>query len=131
MLTSRYVLDTVPIRSQYGIDTSGSQYGIDTSGGKNENIYRLWGTEAKQKRRKKKKKKKKKKEKEPSLVPSAAVEGAVARTQQAAKEGETHMWDVGGDAFDSMDLENARVLEIANLSLDESNLEGIIFTHDE
>ncbi|KAI5322478.1 hypothetical protein L3X38_031550 [Prunus dulcis] len=47
------------------------------------------------------------------------------------KEGVTHMWDVGGDAFDSMDLENAGVLEIANLSLDEPDLEGIIFTHDE
>ncbi|CAL9026322.1 unnamed protein product [Prunus brigantina] len=41
------------------------------------------------------------------------------------------MWDVGGDAFDSMDLENAGVLEIANLSLDEPDLEGIIFTQDE
>ncbi|KAI5351971.1 hypothetical protein L3X38_004862 [Prunus dulcis] len=97
----RYGTDTAPIRiryatwrivdlygmltSRYGSDTSSirSRYGIDTSGGKNENICRLWGTEAKQKRRKKKKKKK-----EPSLAPSAAAEGAFARTQQAAQEKE-------------------------------------------
>ncbi|XP_020415467.1 uncharacterized protein LOC18782979 [Prunus persica] len=55
----------------------------------------------------------------------------LSRKRPEYKEGETHMWDVGGDAFDSMDLENAGVLEIANLSLDEPDLEGIIFTHDE
>ena len=27
------------------------------------------------------------------------------------------MWDIGGDGFDSMDIENAGILEIANLSL--------------
>lgn len=55
----------------------------------------------------------------------------LSRKRPEYKEGETHMWDVGGDAFDSMDLENAGVLEIANLSLDEPDLEGIIFTQDE
>ena len=55
----------------------------------------------------------------------------LSRKRPEYKEGETHMWDVGGDPFDSMDLENAGVLEIANLSLDEPDLEGIIFTQDE
>ncbi|KAI5322415.1 hypothetical protein L3X38_031487 [Prunus dulcis] len=55
----------------------------------------------------------------------------LSRKMPEYKEGETHMWDVGGDAFDSMDLENTEVLEIANLSLDEPDLKAIIFTHDE
>ena len=42
-------------------------------------------------------------------------------------EGEYKMWDVGGDGFDSMDIENAGILEIADLSLDESELEAILF----
>ena len=37
------------------------------------------------------------------------------------------MWDVGGDAFDSIDIENARLLEIADFSLDELELEAILF----
>ena len=37
------------------------------------------------------------------------------------------MWDIGGDGFDSMDIENARILEIAYLSLDEPELEAILF----
>ncbi|XP_059650225.1 uncharacterized protein LOC132295985 [Cornus florida] len=42
--------------------------------------------------------------------------------------GETKMWDVGRDAFDS--LEGSRILEIANLSLDEPDLEAMIFTDE-
>ena len=37
------------------------------------------------------------------------------------------MWDIGGDGFDSIDIENAGILEIANLSLDEPELEAILF----
>ncbi|KAG6520646.1 hypothetical protein ZIOFF_017705 [Zingiber officinale] len=37
-------------------------------------------------------------------------------------EGESKMWDVGADEFDSMDMEGAAILEIANLSLDEPEL---------
>ena len=37
------------------------------------------------------------------------------------------MWDVGGDDFDSMDIENIGLLEIANFSLDEPELEAILF----
>ena len=42
-------------------------------------------------------------------------------------EGESKMWDIGEDGFDSMDIENAGILEIANLSLDEPELEAILF----
>ena len=37
------------------------------------------------------------------------------------------MWDIGGDGFDSMDIENAGILEIANLFLDEPELEAVLF----
>lgn len=37
-------------------------------------------------------------------------------------QGETKMWDIGGDAFDSM--EGAGILEIANLTLDEPEMEA-------
>ena len=37
------------------------------------------------------------------------------------------MWDVKGDGFDSMDIENAGLLEIVDLSLDEPELEAILF----
>ena len=37
------------------------------------------------------------------------------------------MWDVGGDGCDSMDLENAGLLEIADLSLDEPELVVVLF----
>ena len=37
------------------------------------------------------------------------------------------MWDIGGDGFDSMDIENAGILEIADLSLNEHELEAILF----
>ena len=37
------------------------------------------------------------------------------------------MWDIGRDGFNSMDIENAGILEIADLSLDEPELEAILF----
>ena len=37
------------------------------------------------------------------------------------------MWDIRGDGFDSMDIENAGILEITDLSLDELELEDILF----
>ncbi|KAG6514091.1 hypothetical protein ZIOFF_024431 [Zingiber officinale] len=46
-------------------------------------------------------------------------------------EGESKMEDVGADGFDSMDMEGATILEIANLSLDESKLESILFTDED
>ena len=41
------------------------------------------------------------------------------------------MWDIGGDGFDSMDVENAGILEIADLYLDEPELEAILFDSKE
>lgn len=38
---------------------------------------------------------------------------------------------VGEDAFDFMDMDNVGVLEIANISLDEPELEAILFTGDD
>ncbi|KAL3745851.1 hypothetical protein ACJRO7_014884 [Eucalyptus globulus] len=40
-------------------------------------------------------------------------------------EGETKMWDIGGNAFDS--FEDVGVLEVANLSLDEPEMESFFF----
>ena len=39
------------------------------------------------------------------------------------------MWDVGGDSFDS--LNDLGILEIANLSLDEPELEAIVFSNED
>ena len=40
------------------------------------------------------------------------------------------MWDVGGDGFDSKDIENAGLLEIADLSLDEPELKVVLFDQE-
>ncbi|KAK9278737.1 hypothetical protein L1049_028313 [Liquidambar formosana] len=45
----------------------------------------------------------------------------LSRRTQQYKEGESKMWDVGGDAFDPLD--GAGILEFANLTLDEPELE--------
>ena len=42
-------------------------------------------------------------------------------------EGESKMWKIGGDGFDLIDIENAGILEISDLSLDEPELEAILF----
>ncbi|RWR83372.1 DUF659 domain-containing protein/Dimer_Tnp_hAT domain-containing protein [Cinnamomum micranthum f. kanehirae] len=49
------------------------------------------------------------------------------RTLQYMK-GETKMWDIAGDAFDS--FEDAGELEIAQLSLDEPELEAVLFSEE-
>ena len=51
----------------------------------------------------------------------------LSRRSPNYNEGESKMWDIGGDGFDSMDIENAGILEIADLSLDEPELEAILF----
>ena len=43
-------------------------------------------------------------------------------------QGETKMWDIAGDTHDS--FEDVGVLEVANLSLDEPELETVVFTDD-
>ncbi|KAH1047505.1 hypothetical protein J1N35_038289 [Gossypium stocksii] len=42
---------------------------------------------------------------------------------------ENKMWDIGGDIFDSFD--GVRILGVASLSLDESDMEMVIFAHEE
>ncbi|KAL6529470.1 hypothetical protein OROGR_015093 [Orobanche gracilis] len=39
------------------------------------------------------------------------------------------MWDIGGDAFESPN--SARILEISDLSLDEPELEAMVFVDEE
>ena len=46
-------------------------------------------------------------------------------------ESKSKMWDIGGDGFDSMEIENAGILEIVNLSLDEPELKAILFDSEE
>ena len=53
----------------------------------------------------------------------------LSRKTHAYMEGESKMWDVGGDAFSQ--VEGAGVLEIANLSLDEPEMESVLFTQDD
>ena len=51
----------------------------------------------------------------------------LSRRSPNYNEGESKMWDIGGDGFDSMDIENAGIHEIADLSLDEPKLDDILF----
>ena len=51
----------------------------------------------------------------------------MSRRSPNYNKGESKMWDIGGDGFDSMDIENAGILDIADLSLDELELEAILF----
>ncbi|XP_028116342.1 uncharacterized protein LOC114314098 [Camellia sinensis] len=52
----------------------------------------------------------------------------LSRRSRQYIEGESKLWGVGGDAFDS--LEGAGLLEIASLSLDEPDMEAVIFTDE-
>lgn len=52
----------------------------------------------------------------------------LSRRTQIYTDGDTKLWDVGGDAFEK--LEGAGILEIGNLSLDELDMEAVIFTHE-
>jgi hypothetical protein len=47
----------------------------------------------------------------------------LSRRTEAYKNGETRMWDVGGDSFES--LSGVGILEVANLSLDEPTLHSL------
>ena len=51
----------------------------------------------------------------------------LSRRSPNYNEGESKMWDVEGDGFDSMDIKNVGLLKIADLSLDEPELEAILF----
>ena len=52
----------------------------------------------------------------------------LSRRSRQYIEGETKLWYVGGEAFDSLD--GAGLLEIASLSLDEPAMEVVIYTHE-
>ncbi|XP_059659219.1 uncharacterized protein LOC132306039 [Cornus florida] len=52
----------------------------------------------------------------------------LSRRTPQYNEGRTKMWDIAGDAFDSFG--DVGVLEVANLSLDEPELEAVLFTDD-
>ncbi|XP_041998013.1 uncharacterized protein LOC121752970 isoform X2 [Salvia splendens] len=49
----------------------------------------------------------------------------LSRRTDAYKKGETRMWDVGGDSFDS--LSGVGLLEVADLSIDEPELQAVSF----
>lgn len=55
----------------------------------------------------------------------------LSRRSPSYNEGVTQMWDVGGDEFDSLDVTNVGRLEIANLFLDEPQLEAVLFDVDD
>ncbi|XP_057418592.1 uncharacterized protein LOC130712795 [Lotus japonicus] len=52
----------------------------------------------------------------------------LSRKSQSYKEGETKMWDIGGDEWD---LEGSSILEGASLSLDEPELQAVLFIENE
>lgn len=51
----------------------------------------------------------------------------LSRRSHAYKDGPNHMQDVGGDQFDSLDEINLGILEFEDLSLDEPELEAVLF----
>ena len=51
----------------------------------------------------------------------------LSRKSPNYNKGESKMWDIGGGGFDSMDIKNVGILEIADLYLDEPELEAILF----
>ena len=51
----------------------------------------------------------------------------LSKKSPSCNEGESKMWDIGGDGFDSMDKENVEILEITYLYLDEPELEAVLF----
>jgi len=53
----------------------------------------------------------------------------LSRRTDAYKKGETRMWDVGGDSFDS--LSGVGLLEVAELSIDEPELQAVSFGLDD
>lgn len=53
----------------------------------------------------------------------------LSRKSKNYNEGETKMWDVGGDEWSLSD--GAGILEVTSLCLDEPNIEAILFAEDE
>ncbi|XP_057418633.1 uncharacterized protein LOC130712831 [Lotus japonicus] len=55
----------------------------------------------------------------------------ISRISPQYHEGETKMWDIAGDVFESLDEGGCGILKVANLSLDEQELEAIFFNDDD
>lgn len=55
----------------------------------------------------------------------------LSRRSNAFKDGPNHLWDVGGDQYDSLDEINVGRLEFEDLSLDEPELEAVVFANGE
>lgn len=53
----------------------------------------------------------------------------LSRKSKNYNERETKMWNIGGDEWSLSDGDG--ILEVASLSLDEPNMEAILFTEDE
>ncbi|KAG4930462.1 hypothetical protein JHK82_047533 [Glycine max] len=53
----------------------------------------------------------------------------LSRKEEGYKKGETRLWDINGDVHDSLD-DSAGILEMADLSLDEPDLEAMLFLDD-
>ena len=53
----------------------------------------------------------------------------LSRKEEGYKKGETRLWDINGDVHDPFD-DSAGVLEMADLSLDEPDLEAMLFLDD-
>ena len=51
----------------------------------------------------------------------------LSRKSPNYNESESKMWNIGGNGFDSMDIENVGIHKITNLFLDEPELEAILF----
>ncbi|XP_020255885.1 uncharacterized protein LOC109832844 [Asparagus officinalis] len=49
----------------------------------------------------------------------------LSRSSKEYMEGESRMWDIGGDAFDS--FKGVGILDVVALSLDESTMEAVVF----
>lgn len=52
----------------------------------------------------------------------------LSRKTPQYSQGQTKMWDIAGDTFDSLD--DVGILGVAELSLDEPELEAVVFTDD-
>ncbi|KAF5180325.1 hAT transposon superfamily [Thalictrum thalictroides] len=53
----------------------------------------------------------------------------LSRQSPEYKKGESNMWDLGGDGFDTLD--DVGILEMAKLSFDEPEMEAMLFTTDD
>ena len=55
----------------------------------------------------------------------------LSRRSPTYNDGVSQFWDVGGNDFDSINIEHAGMLKIADLSLDEPQLEVVLFSSND